>query len=409
MNRKRHTKISPVKAIGFGLIILLLQGCGQDRFYKISNPGNGDIADLAVVIERLEVNRYIIGTSTNVPVVVRDKTGELLPSQCDDIDGDGRWDELAFLVNIKAGETKKVSFDITDTLPAFPARTNIRFGRMEYPFEEVTGDLRLKTNDTKYSAPVYQMEGPAWENDIIAFRNYYDARNGIDIFGKRTAEMVLDSVGVNGRDYHTLAGWGMDNLKVGNSLGAGAIAIGIGDSLYRVGPCEEGRYRFICEGPVRAVFELIYEGVPAGDRSYNLKHQVSIYAGDLFYRSKVWVENLQGDEELVTGIVNLHNVSSESFNEGSMNILYSLGNQGISGEVLGMGILLPAGQFKRFWEAPLSGNGIVNTHLVSLELKKDIPAEYYFLAAWEMYDPQVQDKDYFIQMLKSAAEKIGLE
>jgi len=50
-----------------------------------------------------------------------------------------------------------------DQLPEFPARTNIRFGRVTKPFEEVTGDLRMKTRDTKYTAPVYQMEGPAWK------------------------------------------------------------------------------------------------------------------------------------------------------------------------------------------------------------------------------------------------------
>lgn len=383
-----------------------LASCHPSRTFEISNPLNSDAIDRATVLDRAELLPYLADTAGVFYVAAKDQNGEWLPSQCDDIDGDGTWDELVFLCDLEAGETKKIILERVDQLPEFPARTNIRFGRMTKPFEEVSGDLRMKTSDTKYSAPVYQMEGPAWENDLIAFRNYYDARNGIDIFGKRTSDLVMDSVGLNGRDYHTLADWGMDILKVGNSLGAGSIAIGIGDSLYRVGPCEKGQYRLISEGPVRALLELTYQGVPAGDRYYDITHQISICPGDRFYRSKIWIAPLYGDEELVTGIVNLHDVPADTLSEGNLKIIYSLGSQGISGEVLGMGLIVPISQFISIREAPATGPGIVSTHLVSIALKKDIPAEYYFLAAWEMQDPQVKEKEYFNGLLKEAVSKI---
>ena len=391
-----------------GIIPLLgiLVACQSGRTYDISNPGDADIMDQATVLSRSEITTYLTDSSGMFFVAAKDGNGEWLPTQCDDMDGDGIWDELVFLSDLEAGETKKITLERMDQLPEFPARTNIRFGRVTKPFEEVTGDLRMKTSDTKYTAPVYQMEGPAWENDLIAFRNYYDARNGIDIFGKRTSDLVLDSVGLNGRDYHTLADWGMDILKVGNSLGAGAIAIGIGDSLYRIGPCEAGTYRLITEGPVRAILELYYRNVPAGNRTYSVTHRISLYAGDRFYRSKIWISDLQGDEELVAGIVNLHDVPADTLSEGNLKIIYSQGNQGISGEMLGMGLIIPVGQFKRIREAPVSGQGIVSTHLASIALDKEVPAEYCFLAAWEMQDPQVKEKDYFIGLLKEAVSKI---
>jgi hypothetical protein len=384
----------------------VLAACQPTRTFEISNPLNSDAIDRATVLSRSELLPYLADTAGVFYVAAKDQNGEWLPTQCDDMDGDGTWDELVFLSDLEAGETKKIILERVDQLPEFPARTNIRFGRVTKPFKEVTGDLRMKTSDTKYTAPVYQMEGPAWENDLIAFRNYYDARNGIDIFGKRTSDLVMDSVGLNGRDYHTLADWGMDILKVGNSLGAGAIAIGIGDSLYRIGPCEAGTYRLITEGPVRAVLELYYRNVPAGNRMYSVTHQISLYTGDRFYRSKVWISDLQGDEELVAGIVNLHDVPVDTLSEGNMKIIYSLGNQGISGEVLGMGLIVPISQFKGIREAPATGPGIVSTHLASLALDKDVPAEYCFLAAWEMQDPQVKEKGFFIGLLKEAVSKI---
>jgi hypothetical protein len=205
----------------------------------------------------------------------------------------------------------------------------------------------------------------------------------MDIFGKTTHEMVLDSVGVNGRDYHVLADWGMDILKVGNSLGAGSIAIAIGDSLYRVGPCEEGSYRMIAEGPVRAILEFNYRKVPAGDRTYDVKHRVILNAGERFYRNRVWVSNLRGDESLVTGIVDLHNVPADTIKLKQGGVLFSLGNQGFSGELLGMAVFFPDSQLVDLTEAPSVGNGIVSTHLVKLKLYADEPSRYRFMAVWE--------------------------
>ncbi len=368
-----------------GIFLVVLSGCQQIQYYTISNPDNKKITDLATVLSRPEVNRYLPDSTTGFPVIVKDAQGKLISSQCDDMDGDGSWDELVFLCDLDAGESRKLIFEPIEptAYPVFNVRTHLRFCRANEPYDTAWGDLRMKTNDTKFTVPVYQMEGPAWENDIVGFRNYYDARNGIDIYGKRVSEMVLDSVGIQGRNYHELADWGMDILKVGNSLGAGAIAIGAGDSLYRVGPCEEGRFRLISQGPVRTVFELTYKNVPAGDRLYSVKQQISIYAGDDFYRNNVQVDGLRGDEELVTGIVDMHELAADQAEVGNMKILSTWGKQAMNGEVLGMAVIFPSSEFKRYWEAPVSGSGIVNTHLVSLALSAGKPTQYAFLAAWE--------------------------
>jgi hypothetical protein len=389
-------------------VLVLVSGCQQKNYFTIGNPGNKQVTDLARVLGREEVNEYLPDTTTGLPVIVKDREGKLLPSQCDDMNGDGRWDELVFLCDLGSGESKKLLFEPVEpsAYPVFDVRTHLRFCRADEPYDTAWGDRRMKTNDTKFTIPVYQMEGPAWENDIVAFRNYYDARNGIDIYGKRVHEMVLDSVGIKGRNYHELAGWGMDILKVGNSLGAGAIAIGIGDSIYRVGPCDEGRFRLISQGPVRTVFELTYKNVPAGERLYSVNQQISIYAGDDFYRNSIQVDGLKGDEELVTGIVDMHALAADKAEAGNMKIMSTWGKQAMNGEVLGMAVIFPASEFKRYWEAPLSGAGIINTHLVSLSLSAGKPTHYVFLAAWELQDQKLKDKEYFNEVVQEAVRKI---
>jgi hypothetical protein len=389
-------------------VLVLLSGCHQKANYTISNPDTKKITDLATVLSRGEVNRFLPDSTIGLPVIVKDMQGKLIPSQCDDMNGDGRWDELVFLSDLGSGESRKLIFEPVEAAayPVFAMRTHLRFCRAGAPHDTAWGDLRMKTNDTRFTIPVYQMEGPAWENDIVAFRNYFDARNGIDIYGKRVHDMVLDSVGVNGRDYHQLAEWGMDILKVGNSLGAGAIAIGIGDSLYRVGPCEQGRFRLISQGPVRMVFELTYKNVPAGDRLYTVTQQISIYAGDNFYRNSVRVAGLKGDEELVTGIVDMHALAADRAEAGNMKIMSTLGKQSMNDDVLGMAVIYPSSEFKRYWEAPVSGPGIINTHLVSLAISADKPANYAFVAAWELQDEKIKDKEYFSEILKEAAKRL---
>ena len=78
------------------------------------------------------------------------------------------------------------------------------------------------------------------ENDKVGFRLYLDGRNAKDIYGKRTSELVLKDIGLDESgtpvdNYHVLRDWGRDILQVGNSLGAGGLALFENDSLHRLG------------------------------------------------------------------------------------------------------------------------------------------------------------------------------
>lgn len=90
-------------------------------------------------------------------------------------------------------------------------------------------------------------EGPGWESDKVAYRLYLDGRNAIDIFGKRTPELVLSGVG-RGEDYHAMADWGMDILKVGASVGVGGVGVYDGDALRQIGDASAYRAQVIEDG-----------------------------------------------------------------------------------------------------------------------------------------------------------------
>ncbi len=395
--------------MAIGLMLLVSCGKVQPPVFELANPFNEPVLGKAIVLDRATVEPLIQGDFTDKSLIqVTDRRGRVLISQLDDVSGDGKWDELVFLASFGVAELQQFSFTAlpADAIQEFPKRTNVRFAYKNPPHGDAKGDLRLKSTDSPTISAIYQMEGPGWENDIVGFRNYYDARNGMDIFGKRTSDMVLDHAGIDGQDYHVLDHWGMDILKVANSLGAGAIALGIGDEIYRIGLADEAGFRLITEGPVRSILELYFNGIAVGNRNYNVVHQISIYAGDHFYRSKVWVEGLIGDEVLYSGVVDLHELEPFELASAGYTIIGTHGNQGFDDEILGLGIIIPDEQFLHLKTAPKSGEGVTFTHLTGIKLSFDAPSEYAFFAGWELQDPGFTSEFYFKDMLTKAALKL---
>ncbi len=334
--------------------------------------------------------------------------GDTIPFQLDDLNGDGLWDEAFFMISCRPNSVQKVFFTFTgkDAIPAFQKKTNISFVKAVRPYESITSGERLKSNDTETSQAAFFMEGPVWENDAVAFRNYFDARNGMDIFGKKVKGLVFDDTALVHQDYHGMLDWGMDILKVANSLGAGAIAMEIDDTLYRIGSAENAGYRLVSEGPLRAVLQLDFKGCTCKDRQYDILHQVSIWNGSLCYLSEVTVSGLKGDEKLVTGIVNLHSDSLmvEEVNEAVM-IAATHDKQSFLEEYLGMGIMAKAADFIDTATAPEEGEGITQTYLMKLNLTENIPVKFRFYAGWEQQDPVWADREKFMDMMRSEAER----
>jgi hypothetical protein len=393
------------------VLMAIIASCGQKdvKSYQVQNPFKEPVTGKAIILSRDAVEPLLQGDfADGYQILVSDVAGNVYPSQTDDINNDGNWDELVFLADFAPEQSLQFIFKAVANheFPAFEKRTNIRFARKDAPHETAYSDLRLKSTDSPTISALYQMEGPGWENDIVGFRNYYDARNGMDIFGKRTSDMILDIAGINEQNYHVLDSWGMDILKVGNSLGAGAIAIGYGDEIYRIGLANEAGFTLLSEGPVRSVFDLYFYGVQAGDRTYDVIHRISIYAGDQFYRAQVWLNGLQGDEVLYSGVVDLHEILPFEFQTNNYHIVGSHGNQGFDNEILGLAIIIPESQFLHLKAAPKSGDGVVFTHLTAIKIDNNVPAEYAFYAGWELQDTGFKSENYFREMLSKATLKL---
>jgi len=386
----------------FFATLSLLANCTQEKTITLVNPIDLDRPDEPVLLERDQVEQITGEISPDHYILVTDQDGNVVPSQMDDLNGDGEWDKVVLVYNFKPEQTASLSLTVVEEKPEYPFRTNIRFANVEPPNEEYETCERLQTPLNTITQKHFQFEGPGWENDIVGFRNYFDQRNGMDIFGKKTTEMVLDPVGIN-ENYHSLQSWGMDVLKVGTSLGAGSIGMFKDGELFRIGDNGTGSFEIVTEGPVRSTFKFTFNDWVCGDQVLNIIHYVSIWAGSYGYDNTVSIEGTDGI--LISGLVNMY---SDTVYVNEFDDYVSLATHAPQAELdkyLGMGLLFPAELFLGHDEAPESGEGITQTYYGKLKMDADQMVRFHFLTGWEDQDSKFTKLDEFLKILELDAKR----
>lgn len=379
---------------------------------QVTNPMNQMRSDAIILLSRGEISRWLDIPGDLLPVLT-DLQGDYIPSQADDLDGDGQWDELFALntMESKASQTIVIKFVLPEEYPVFTDRTNLHLGDAANNYQKLSSAQRLAGvsyhNYSGITEAAFQMEGVAWENDRVGFRNYMDQRNGMDIFGKTTTAMVMDGVGKKGEpSYHEPGEWGMDVLKVGTSLGAGAIAYMYKDSLYRVGDNGSGSYDLVFSGPLRSRFNLSYSDWSMEDHNLNVVHQIDIIGGRRCYQSNVIYEGMEASMALVPGIVNMKSTDlhTRKLND-QYTALITFDHQSEDGSLLAMALVLANPYLKAQGETRNEGEGIIHTYYAMLDASPGEPIPYRFYALWEHEDARWNSIEAITDYLKTEAER----
>lgn len=245
---------------------------------------------------------------------------EILPAQVDDLNGDGKPDEAAFLVSLAAGESTTYTLQPNTTDWAFPKRTH-------------TGMY------------VKGFEGPGWESDRLAFRLYWDERNAIDIFGKHRPVLGLKGYATPGVNYHTDTPWGMDILKVGASLGTGGFGVWLEDKIQKVEQADR-EYEVIADGPLRSILDLHYRNWKVKDRRFDLRARISMIASQRWCEIELHLKPLDGGTfpEFVAALVK--HPDTTLIQDAAVGVLGSWGLQALGAgqstmsSHLGLGLVL---------------------------------------------------------------------
>ncbi|HTS25578.1 MAG TPA: DUF4861 family protein [Bryobacteraceae bacterium] len=194
-----------------------------------------------------------------------------LPSQADDLDGDGKFDELVFQIDLLPKQTRIVTV-------AYGDQATILRIRGHYP----------KRTDARFAT---RYEGPGWESEETAWRIYFDKRNAIDLYGKRRPGLYLEMFAAPEYIYHLEVPMGRDIFKVDPSLGIGSVAAVVDGKGQAVADVAERKWRVLAAGPVRSIVEIEYKGWKIGSRSVDLVSRITQWAGEHGFEHRIIVSD----------------------------------------------------------------------------------------------------------------------
>jgi len=230
-------------------------------------------------------------------------------AQLDDLNGDQRADELVFLTSeIKAGTTSHYTIELYDDAQS----GNDSFGFDSHPERSwVYVDMMLEDKKDKHplitalEAPgesylyndLYH-HGAAFENELCAFRVYFDQRQNIDLYGKRKRQLELAQTNFYTTPEQMKQGFGNDVLWAGSSVGCGSFKGWDGTAPTNIEPVAIRGQRIISAGPLRTIVEV----KALGWKGLNMRQYYILYASHRECEVRVEFDRPLTTETFATGV-----------------------------------------------------------------------------------------------------------
>lgn len=242
------------------LLSLPMHSIGQESLsVAVSNPLNQQRRDVPVVID---LYKYKEVTSALVTL-----NGREIASQLDDLDRDGRYDELCFLADFdgKGTLTYQVELSSERTPRPYPARVYTEMVMRNSKVKQKNKHNNYIESITVRGdcADSYQMQhhhGVCFESELNGMRIYFDKRATPDLYGKKQARLELQATQFYTSDEQKLQDYGDDVLWVGNTFGLGAFRGWDGQQPTMVDPVANRTQRIVSYGPLRTIVEVEARG-----------------------------------------------------------------------------------------------------------------------------------------------------
>lgn len=410
----------------FLLCAVAYTGCKEKDNKVITEISLTNNSDMELIDKPVSVKRDLLSipkNDTKFPVLI--SSGDTIPSQLSDLDGDGKWDEIFFVIDILANENKILQLNWDDKNPDYEMRTSVRFGKREALDDSVQPAIEetLSASDMPKALGFqkYQTDGPTWENDKVGFRHYLDGRNSKDVFGKKVSEISPENVGINAQgavedNYHKMENWGRDIFPVGNSVGLGGIALLINDEVQRLGVLvndtlsnvEETNFKITEKGPVKSVLDYTYNNWRASENNYQIKETSVIWPGMYAFQNTVEINGLKGNETFLIGLSNINEETpvQEIVYENWVTLVLHGPLTYEKEWVMGTALILPKEDYEGYMEAPATGQ-LTDSYLAKYKISDNKPITYYAVAGWELsQDENFKDPDYFAKYVTSLVKQI---
>ncbi len=302
----------------------------------------------------LELKEY----GMNVKSATVKDGGKEIPCQIDDIDQNGTADELCFITDVDGKSSKK--FDITlyetgtqkDYKPQVYVEMLLSNKKVKESNKQNLYISELTVNNGTNPYWTLHHHGAAFENELVAYRVYFDHRQTVDIYGKYKKQLELKETQFYPDENQKAAQYGDDVLWVGSTLGLGTLRGWNGQQPTMLENVDRRSQRIISYGPIRTIVEVKDKGwTPdmgkTGVQPIDMTTLYTLYAGDRACHVNVKFNKPAGDYLFATGFINVKNSTEYSDKEGLRGCwgtdwpVSAKDSVGHNRETVGLGICIP--------------------------------------------------------------------
>lgn len=277
---------------------------GQEKKIEVivENPWNAEKVDEPVVIDLSSLGAgFTVKSAT-----VFDGTNEI-PSQLDDMNGDTRADELAFVINLPASgkKTLNVTLSSLKSDKTYPARVYAEMLLRTSKKNKYAKGYAIYADGASDTYNVQHHHGAAFESELVAYRIYFNEKQTTDLYGKFHKGLELEESQFYPTGEQLKCGFGDDVIKVNSSCGAGTLRGWDGTQSTLIKPVAVRGQRILASGPVRTIVDAEVKGWQYQNKELNMINRYTLYAGHRDAQVDVLFDAPLDKEVFCTGVQNI--------------------------------------------------------------------------------------------------------
>lgn len=277
---------------------------GQEKKIEVivENPWNAEKVDEPVVIDLSSLGAgFTVKSAT-----VFDGTNEI-PSQLDDMNGDTRADELAFVINLPASgkKTLNVTLSSLKSDKTYPARVYAEMLFRTSKKNKYAKGYAIYADGASDTYNVQHHHGAAFESELVAYRIYFNEKQTTDLYGKFHKGLELEESQFYPTGEQLKRGFGDDVIKVNSSCGAGTLRGWDGTQSTLIKPVAVRGQRILASGPVRTIVDAEVKGWQYQNKELNMINRYTLYAGHRDAQVDVLFDAPLDKEVFCTGVQNI--------------------------------------------------------------------------------------------------------
>jgi hypothetical protein len=258
-------------------LLTLLASCSlasaKSFSFQVENPSNFDRPDQPIVLTAQQFGGSI---PAGFPVAYIGK--KQVPVQADDLNRDGKVEEIALTANLKASQKELLTlrFASKPSKKIFPKRVHAQLFRKEgkdiLPITEISSPTGNLYNNLHH-------HGPAFESEWMGYRFYFDKKQTIDVYGKKQPRLELAESLWYPTDSMLAKNFGDDILLVSSYVSVGTFKGWDGQKALHIEPVSNRTARILANGPVRTVVEMESDNWQHQNQSVQMTTRAILYAG----------------------------------------------------------------------------------------------------------------------------------